>query len=559
MSGCGNGGASEPPVTSYDPAATSKLQLAVGVATLSDRGRDRLRTQRSRDAAPIRRSLRNALQRADDLGPTSFLVLTSTETGGQVQNAGNDLGTNHITWATLNQWSFAARSESLHQWSVRIRLVRVQLRLRTRKRHDAALPVVYAADLRRSLGVVVWRSAGLSERRVSLRNLGWEGYSLGFTDFAVQPVIGTYHLYAAVPPAYDTPQNPTPSPGPNGTPTPAPGILAAGALLTSLKPLPVFDTPTFVPDRKGGGTIGVDVPAGAHEVMAVVRALGNTGNKTSACNRTSTDAFYTVVTHRAGKQKVDAWPMTSDRSPNRVRQRRRSVPGRTTTSTRSATDYPAYEASYPKNLSQLPPIKGPNGQADVSTSDTFLGLSIHELARLRKQSAASDCGDCRARVDGRLRRNANTPDGPYVGTPGGGGRTADTAGPRKSHGHASGRRSRSQARLSLVPTRESFAIQLASVNGNGVTGVNPTIINTVPKSATARRKARNRVYGDGQRLARTRRLCRPPLTPARTRAARCSRSAPLKRRSARGGGSFGVSNRHLAYARRRRRFAEAKP
>ena len=33
-----------------------------------------------------------------------------------------------------------------------------------------------------------------------------------------------------------------------------------------------------------------------------------------------------------------------------------------------AADYPAYEASYPNNLSQLPSISGKHGQADISTS-----------------------------------------------------------------------------------------------------------------------------------------------------------------------------------------------
>ncbi len=39
----------------------------------------------------------------------------------------------------------------------------------------------------------------------------------------------------------------------------------------------------------------------------------------------------------------------------------------------AGTDYPAYEASYPKNLAQLPLIKSPNGQADVTTSDVLNG------------------------------------------------------------------------------------------------------------------------------------------------------------------------------------------
>ena len=135
--------------------------------------------------------------------------------------------------------------------------------------HHAALRIVQLADLRRRL-----RSTGMAVRRPSQQEgpsviaLGWNGYSLGFTDFAVAPVIGTYHLYAAVPPAYDTPQNPTPSPNPDQSPTAPPGILVAGAQLTSLKALPQFATPTFTPDRKGGGSIGVTVPAGATEAMA---------------------------------------------------------------------------------------------------------------------------------------------------------------------------------------------------------------------------------------------------------------------------------------------------
>jgi hypothetical protein len=38
-----------------------------------------------------------------------------------------------------------------------------------------------------------------------------------------------------------------------------------------------------------------------------------------------------------------------------------------------AANYPVYEASYPKNLSQLPVIRGNNGQADISTSDLLQG------------------------------------------------------------------------------------------------------------------------------------------------------------------------------------------
>ena len=205
----------------------------------------------------------------------------------------------------------------------------------------------------------------------SLIALGWEGYSLGFTDFAVAPVLGAYHLYAAVPPAYDTPQNPTPSPNPNGSPTPPPGILAAGAQLTSLTALPAFATPAFTPDRKGGGTIALTVPTGATEVMAVVRALGGSGISGSTCVIAhASDAFYTVVSKKRGAQRLfladDLGPLTQSGKPTP------SICAKGTYLVYAvAADYPAYEASYPNNLSQLPTIRGTTGQADVSTSDAL--------------------------------------------------------------------------------------------------------------------------------------------------------------------------------------------
>ena len=204
----------------------------------------------------------------------------------------------------------------------------------------------------------------------SLRALGWLGYSLGFTDFAVAPVIGTYHLYAAVPPAYNTPQNPTPSPNPNGTPTPAPGILAQGAQLTTLVPLPVFGTPSFAPDKKGGGTIALVVPAGVREAMAVVRAIGGSGKGIACLQSHESDAFYTVVTHQAGTQKLaladDLGPLTQSGQKTAT-----ICPKQSYQIFAAGTDYPAYEASYPENLSQFPLIKAPNGQADVTTSDAL--------------------------------------------------------------------------------------------------------------------------------------------------------------------------------------------
>ena len=377
LAGCGNGGASEPPVTSYDPAATSKLQFAVGIATIASNGGQSVayglnvvETLRQKDG--LSGTLYNVPM---IIGPSSFNVLISTQTGNQVQSAGSDLGTNHITWGTLNQsqWTGAPRGQK-KSTSGAFGYGMCPCNSDSGPGNGFTplfqaynLPVYGSNEELWYGGPPAFPGAG-----PSVRALGWLGYSLGFTDFAVNPVIGAYHLYAAVPPAYDTPQNPTPSPNPDGSPTPPPGILAAGAQLTNLTPLPAFSTPAFHPSGKGGGTITATVPAGATEAMLVVRAVGGSGQ--AACVQASheTDAFYTVIAHGAGKQSLN---LADNLGP--LTQSGKKTP---TICPRGlyevyavGTDYPAYEASYPKNLSQLPLIKGPNGQADVTTSDLFTG------------------------------------------------------------------------------------------------------------------------------------------------------------------------------------------
>ncbi|HEY1868874.1 MAG TPA: hypothetical protein VGG70_11315 [Candidatus Cybelea sp.] len=377
LAACGQGGASEPPVTSFDPSATSKLQVAVGVATMAFNGGasvayglNTVETLRQKDG--LSGTLYNVPM---IIGPTSFDVLYSTETGSEVQSAGSDLGTNHITWGTLNQtlWTGPPRGpKGSTTGAFGYGLCPCNSDSGpgngfTPLFQAYALPIYGGqSDVQRWYGgPPAFPAAG-----PSLVALGWEGYSLGFTDFAVAPVLGTYHMYAAVPPAYDTPQNPTPSPNPNGSPTPPPGILAAGAQLTSLAPLPAFATPAFKPDNKGGGTIALTVPKGATEVMAVVRALGGSGTTGTCVTAHSSDAFYTVVTTKSGKQSLflpdELGPLTQSGQPTQTICAKGSYDVYA-----AAADYPAYEASYPNNLAQLPAIRGKNGQADISTSDAL--------------------------------------------------------------------------------------------------------------------------------------------------------------------------------------------
>ncbi|HEY1655681.1 MAG TPA: hypothetical protein VGF86_11240 [Candidatus Tumulicola sp.] len=376
LAACGTGGASEPPVTSLDPAVTSKLQFAVGVATIASNGGQSvaygLNTVLTlRQANGLSGTLYNVPQ---IVGPSSFLVLDSTQTGGQVQSAGSDLGTNHITWGTLNQslWTgpprgMKASSTGAFGYGLCPCNADSGPQNGTAPLYQAFNLPVYGNNEERFYG----GPPAFPAIDPSLQALGFQGYSLGFTDFAVAPVLGAYRLYAAVPPAYTTPQNPTPSPNPDGTPTPAPGVLAATAQLTLLAPLPVFETPSFVPDGKGGGTVGVRVPKGATEALVVVRALGGSG--TGACVQTHTiDSYATVVAHRAGTQKLalpdDVGPLTDSGQPTAT-----ICPKGTYQIYAAGADYPMLEASYPANLSQMPRIAGRNGRADITTSDILEG------------------------------------------------------------------------------------------------------------------------------------------------------------------------------------------
>ncbi|HEY6327062.1 MAG TPA: hypothetical protein VIW73_11185 [Candidatus Cybelea sp.] len=374
---CGNGGASEPPVTSFDPAATSRLQFAVGVATIAfNGGKSVAYGLNSVETLRQRNGLSGTLfNQPMIIGPSSFDVLISTMTGNQVTGAGADLGTNHITWSTLNQSAWTGPPRGPKQSSSGAFGYGLCPCNSDSGPGNGFTPLYQAYNLPiytnsvYGAGAELWYGGppAFPQAGPSLVALGWDGYSLGFSDFAVQPVLGVYHLYAAVPPAYDTPQNPTPSPNPNGTPTPPPGILAAAAQLTNLSALPAFGTPSFKPDRKGGGTVVLTVPAGATEAMAVVHANARSGVGICAQSHTS-DTYYTLAAHGAGPA---ALTLADDLGP--LTQSGKKTPTLCSKGTYEiyavGADYPAYEASYPKNLSQLPVIRGPSGQADVTTSD----------------------------------------------------------------------------------------------------------------------------------------------------------------------------------------------
>jgi hypothetical protein len=135
----------------------------------------------------------------------------------------------------------------------------------------------------------------------------------------------------------------------------------------------------------------------------------------------------------------------------------------------------------------------------------------------------------------------NTPNGPVVGTPGGGGGKPTQLVPvQVTVTLAVSGGSAKPAYLS--PNTQSLAIQLASVDGNGVTGVNPTTINTVPRAHDCRKK--------GEQLACTATASGSPghdVFAATAYASTNATGAVLSVGSVdatigSGGGRFGVSN-----------------
>jgi hypothetical protein len=188
---------------------------------------------------------------------------------------------------------------------------------------------------------------------------GFQGYPMGFTDFVLTPVVGTYNLTLNVPSGFS-----------GATPTSI--NVSANGVLSTLVPLPTFANPVFTPNGSGGGTIAVTVPAGVAEAMIVLQ------NRDGACYPTASGsgapAYFTFRTTTVGAQVITV--------PNNLGP---TFGPQTVTRTMCAGDryrlyaagfnYGAFAAGPPNNLSQTPAISGSNGQADITTSAVVNGTS----------------------------------------------------------------------------------------------------------------------------------------------------------------------------------------
>ncbi|HXW50748.1 MAG TPA: hypothetical protein VEJ41_02055 [Candidatus Acidoferrales bacterium] len=199
----------------------------------------------------------------------------------------------------------------------------------------------------------------------------FRGYPLGFTDFASVPELGEYTLKVQ----FATDSNYISS-----------AIVTTHAYLPSTVPLPVFPQPVINVQNDGSALITVDVPPGVTEAVINV----NTNDCLLIANRPSN--HYSLLTRTTGPQVLYLSnnlgpPNPATGQPTHTFCTLADVaaaqpyepPGTVlpTTGFYGLTavgfDYPAFEASYPQNMSIAPVIQNATGTADVTTSNPFSG------------------------------------------------------------------------------------------------------------------------------------------------------------------------------------------
>jgi len=371
------------PVTQQvDPVASNSLQFAVGVATISWNGT-------TASGLNVVETLRQANGLSGTLynspvitGPSGFAVLTQTITSPITlpitSLARGDYNTNRISGQSFDT-SVATHYNQALPYATTGAFGYGFCPCNSNAAPIAGQPQLYHAYYLPLYTVLQYGNpAGLFLPNLQyyggppafpgatpqLAQAGFNGYSLGFTDFAVPPVTGDYRLDVAIPPDFFGPNStPTPQPSPSESPVPT---LSATAHLKSLTALPLFPTPQFQSDSFGGGTIVLNVPPGVTESLAFIQ---EGQNNTPYCNGALTQpAFYSFFVKGTGIKTITV--------PDSI------GPGGLPTICTAAPyfvyaagfDYPAFEAAYPQSTSQNPVItNGINDQADVTTSDAFAG------------------------------------------------------------------------------------------------------------------------------------------------------------------------------------------
>jgi hypothetical protein len=203
---------------------------------------------------------------------------------------------------------------------------------------------------------------------------GYDGYTLGFVDFQVAPVSGTYGLSVVIPTGINT-----------TTGVESYGTLTTSASLTATTVLPAWTTaPSFTTDGAGGGTITTNFTTPGASTEEYIEMIDN---GPSSCLSTATLAstgqppFYYTFKVTPGVATV---PVPDNLGPTTVNGPTNPTlcSGDTVTLYGFAVDYPLYSSAFPQsNGNPAPTIVGSAGQDDVTTSPASAGTDMEAKQR----------------------------------------------------------------------------------------------------------------------------------------------------------------------------------
>ncbi len=332
-----------PPAATVNPLAIGKLQFAIGTANVAGTvGLNAVTTLRKTDGTSA-----VLFSTPSIVGPAGFVVPPASD-------AGTDAGTNAITGAFAAQLGAIIPATTFGASGGVFGLG---------FQPDNSTTAGAASFARYALPFYVPTASKLTylagppsfpQTRDGNTATGFAGWTLGFTDFAAKPVLGSYALNLQIPTGFDG----------NGNPTS--GTIAASATLATLTALPTFATPTFTADGLGGGSVNVTVPAGATE--AYVFVVDTKAGATDCFPGTqSRPVYYAIATTVTGAQSLVLPPNAGPTGPG-FANTRSICSGDSVSVYAAGFDYPLSAAAYPNSTSQTPPIVGANGQADVTTS-----------------------------------------------------------------------------------------------------------------------------------------------------------------------------------------------
>jgi hypothetical protein len=360
LAGCASGDVGvQPGITPVDPIANSKLQFAVGVATINETSQNRIFY--GLNTVETLRQPNGLSAVLDDTpyitGPPGFVGQKDPITGNPttiLSGSGPGIACNATTFGCAGGafgYGFAPDNTLPGSQNVSFSLFLIPM-------------AVGSSDQITTAGYYSGPPA-FPQFNNGTYPAGFQGYSPGFVDFQSAPVVGSYRLDVVIP------TGPTTS-----------GTISATAQLNSITGLPVIQTPVPFPDPNGDGGLKVDiiVPAGISETWVWIQDQGGACHPPVQGNSTGTQ-YYTIEMAQTGPQQLTLPPNLgptsgSGSSPsicsaaaNQAATGNPNAPGDTYGVYAVGFDYPAIEAAYPYNLSQTPTIVGPAGQVDITATE----------------------------------------------------------------------------------------------------------------------------------------------------------------------------------------------